>query len=388
MVESQMRARPSIFAVGVVLLASAGSASGADRPAFGVEELLAGAPLEVGEPTPPVVDGSEVLAVSPAMAAFVAERVDRRASDSIRFQQLAFAIINEASFGLEHDEATRTAAETFRLRRGNCLSFSSLFVALAREAGLKAGFQEVDIPPNWTMQNDAYILNRHVNVWIDLGPFGLHSVDFNVYDFRTGYERRPISDTRAVAHYFNNKGVAAMQAGDVAAALAYYRRAILDNDGDFAPAWTNLGILYMRGGHADHAEAAFLQALAADRDHEVAMSNLVSLYDHQGDAERAEMYRREVARHRNQNPYYRFHLAREAFYARDFEGAISHLKFAVRRRRNEDQFCFLLGLSYLQLGDEKAARRWLERAERLAATESLKRSYSDKIDLLMAESSR
>jgi Flp pilus assembly protein TadD len=372
----------------VVMLACSSSIGGVGRSSVSVAELLSGAPLKVGGQAPTVIDDEEVLAVSPAMAAFVAEHVDHRASDPIRYHQLAYAIINEASFGLERDETTRTAAETFRLRRGNCLSFSNLFVALAREAGLKASFQEVDIPPIWTMQNDAYILNRHVNVLIDLGTAGQHSVDFDTYDFRSGYDRLLISDTRARAHFFNNMGVESMQAGDVASALAYYRKAIIDNSGEFAPAWTNLGILYMRAGNPDYAEAAYLQALEVDPGHDVAMSNLVSLYDHRGDAERADLFRRKVAHHRNQNPYYRFHLAREAFFARDYEGAISHLKFAVRRRQNEDRFCFLLGLSYLQLGEEKAARRWLRRAEELAATDSLKRSYSNKIDLLLSESTR
>lgn len=370
----------------VVMLACAGTSGSVDRPAIAADELLAGGPLELGERPPPPIDGGKVLAVSPAMRAFVAEHVDRRASDPIKLHQLADAVINQAGFGLEHDESTRTAGETFDLRRGNCLSFSNLFVALAREAGLEAQFQEVDIPPDWTMRNEAYVLNRHVNVSVDLGPAGPHAVDFNTYDFRSSYDRRLISDTRALAHYFNNMGVEAMQAGDTAAALAYYRKAIVDNSREFAAAWTNLGILYMRGGHAAHAEAAFLQALKADPGHEVAMSNLVSLYDHLGDAELAELYRRKVTRHRNKNPYYRFHLGREAFLARDYERAIPHLKFAVRQRQGEDQFCFLLGLSYLQLGDEKAARRWLQRAEDLAATDARKRSYANKINLLMSRS--
>ena len=49
-----------------------------------------------------------------------------------------------------YDEITRTASETFRARRGNCLSFSNMFVAMARDVGLDVQFQEVEIPPDWT----------------------------------------------------------------------------------------------------------------------------------------------------------------------------------------------------------------------------------------------
>jgi Flp pilus assembly protein TadD len=91
-----------------------------------------------------------------------------------------------------------------------------------------------------------------------------------------------------------------------------------------------------------------------------------------------------VARHRNQNPYYRYNLAREAYSVQDYDTAIGHLKYAVRKEKNEDQFYFLLGMSHLQKGDERTARRWLARAEEVAATDALKRRYSSKIDRLRA----
>ncbi len=60
--------------------------------------------------------------------------------------------------------------------------------------------------------------------------------------------------------------------------------------------------------------------------------------------------------------------------------AIKHLKFAVRKKKNEDQFYYLLGMSYLQAGDERAARRWLARAERVGGSEAEKREYRNMID--------
>jgi Flp pilus assembly protein TadD len=96
------------------------------------------------------------------------------------------------------------------------------------------------------------------------------------------------------------------------------------------------------------------------------------------------VFQKRVVRHRNQNPYYRYQLAREAFLAQDYDAAISHLKFAIRKRDQEDQFHFLLGLSYLQKGNEGAARRSLARAEELAATDTLKHNYSNKIDMLLS----
>ena len=356
-----------------------------DSVAIAPNALLAGAPL-IGDAqdSAAIVDDEEVLAVSTEMLDFLKTNVHRRATNQVKLQELIDAIISADTFGLEFDEKTRTASETFRLRQGNCLSFSNLFVAMARDVGLKASFQEVDLPPDWSLDNDVFVLNRHVNVQLDLGWLGDHVVDFNIDDFRTSYDTRTISDTRALAHYYNNKGVEHMQAGDTASALSNFRKAIADNDRRFSPAWTNLGTLYRRNGYPAYAEAAYLQALRADTGDSVAMSNLTRLYERQGDAERAAVFRKKVARHRNQNPYYRFNLAREAYSVQDYDSAIGHLKYAARKKKNEDQFYFLLGMSYLQKGDERAARRWLARAEKVAASDASKRRYSSKIDRLRA----
>ena len=348
------------------------------------DELLAGAPLGAADLSGGLVVGEQgVLALSPEMQDFVDQHVDRKATGNVKLHQLVSAIMGTDTFGVEYDDVTRTASETFRARRGNCLSFSNMFVTMARSVGLDVQFQEVDVPPDWTRDNDTFVLNRHVNVYVDLGPSGRRIVDFNIGDFKSSYPMRRISDARALAHYHNNIGVERMQAGDTAAALSFFRRAIADNDRAFSPPWTNLGTLYQRSGQLSHAEAAYLQALDASGSDLVAMSNLTGLYERLGDRERAAAYHRRVIHHRMRNPYYRYGLARDALDAEDWGAAIDHLNYAIRRRPREDQFCFLLGLTYLHKGDELAARRWFARAQELAASDALKRGYSSKIDILL-----
>jgi len=350
------------------------------------DELLAGASLGVAKDAPvSLVGEQDVLALSPEMLAFLDAHVDRKGSDNFKLRQLISGIIDADKFGVEYDDRTRTASETFRARRGNCLSFSSMFVAMARNVGLRARFQEVDFPPDWTLDRDTYVLNQHVNVRVDLRGAAARAVDFNIGDLKASYEMWEIPDTRALAHYYNNIGVERMQAGDTASALSCFRRAIADGDRQFSPAWTNLGTLYLRNGHPPHAEAAYLQALKASDSDLVAMSNLVRLYERLGDREMAAEYQKRVIYHRNRNPYYRYELARRAYDAQQYDEAIGHLKFAIRKRPNDDEFYFLMGLSYLGKGDAQAARRWLARAEEVAATDALKRRYSSKIDTLLRD---
>ncbi len=351
-------------------------------------DLLSGRLLGATENSTTEITGKMVLEPSPEMREFLKVNVNPGATDVFKLEQLIDAIMGDSTFGLEYVEDTSTAAETFDLKTGNCLSFSAMFVSLARGVGLQAEFQEVDIPPDWSMRKDVYVLNRHVNVNVDLGPAGIHVVDFNISDFKSTYKMEIVSDKRAIAHFFNNLGVERMQEGELVGAVSFFRRAITDGDGRFSPAWTNLGSIYRREGYFDYAEAAYLQALKTDKKDAVAMSNLVRLYEKMGDAKKAEIYQKRVEEHRMNNPYYRFGLAREAFFDRDYETAIDHLKHAIRRHKDDDEFYFLLGLCYLMKGDEQEARRWTAKAEEVAATDQERRRYSTKIETLMAASER
>ncbi len=364
--------------VRLVLLAVAltlGCVSGSGRLAgtrITPEELLRGDVLGVTADPGSVPTEAEVLGLSPEMHAFLAAHVDRDGGDELKVRQLSRAIFDKETFGLRYEETTRTAAETFRTRRGNCLSFSTMFIAMARAAGLRAQYQVVDVPPEWSLDRETFVLNRHINVRVERQPVGALVVDFNMVDFRVSYDLHVLTDGQALAQYYNNVGVERMQKGDTAGALASFRKAIADSDRRFSPAWTNLGTLYLRHSQPAYAEAAFLEARRVDRGNLVAMSNLAHLYDHLGETGRAAAYRRKVARHRWHNPYYHYQLARRAFEGKDFAAAIRHLRIAISQKRNEDRFYSLLGLSYREEGNEQAARHWLQRAREVAASHGLK----------------
>jgi Flp pilus assembly protein TadD len=375
--------------ISLIFATIVGCASVAPTPdalSINADMLLENSPImastddaEVGELQPA---DSEVTGLNAEMLAFIDQHVDRTRSDYFKLQQLLYAIIGDGSFGLDYDEQSLTSTETFATKAGNCMSFTNMFVAMAREVDLEVAFQEVDIPPDWTLQNDTFVLNRHLNVHVDLGATGEHVVDFNIEDFRASYDRRIISDERALAHFYNNRGIDRMQAGDPVGAFRLLRHALIQDE-EFAPAWSNLGTLYNREGHTAWAEVSYLHALQVDSREYVAMSNLARLYETQGNEEAAAHYRKQVRYHRMRNPYYRYQLARVAFLNEEYDDAIDHLKYAIRKKEHEDSFYFLLGLSYLQTGNQKKAQRWLSRAEEVAIGDVLKRNYRSKLDLLL-----
>ena len=345
------------------------------------ENLLRDSPLDDGSAE---MDLSqvEILEMTPEMTAFIDKYVGDRRNRNARLKRLIHAVMGDDNFELIYDDSTRTAAQTFRDRRGNCLSFTNLFIAMARYLEIQAHYQEVEIPPDWSLVGESFLFSQHVNVFLDLGADETRIVDFNIYDFNVSYERRLISDARARAHYFSNIGVDHMLAGETQQAYANFRQAVLE-DQTFSPAWINMGILHRREGYPDYAETAFRQALEIYEFDFLAMSNLANLYEEEGLEEQAEQYRSRVQAHRMNNPYYLYGLAQTAIVDGDYNSAIRHLRSAIRKRDEDPRFYSLLSVSYFMAGDEKSAAKWMERAEELAGDDGSRQQYHNKLDRLM-----
>ena len=351
-----------------------------DKEKIGPENVLNASPLAengtIGQLSP-----VDILAASPEMKAFIDEHVDREGNQNQRLAQLVVAVISGDRFKLAYDDSTRTAQETFDSRRGNCVSFTNMFIAMARDIGLDALYQEVEIPPDWSMTGQTYLLSEHINVLVKIKNALPRVVDFNVYEFHSKNESREISDERARAHYFNNIGVELMLRDDTRLAFANLQQSLRE-DRNFASAWVNLGILHRREGYPGYAEVAYQQALTLDRGNQMAMSNLANLYLEEGREDEAQQYLRRVQSHRLKNPFYRYQLANQAFSEGNYDTAIKNLKVAIRQREDEDRFYYLLSLSYLMNGDRDQARRWMKKAEDMARQAQSQQKYHHKLDLL------
>jgi tetratricopeptide (TPR) repeat protein len=373
-----------IFAMTVITscVYTGGASQAPDSNQITTRMLLDDSPLATSEELANLSQ-IDILKLSPEMISFLDRWVDPNQADHTKLRRLLYAVMGDGTFDLIYEDSTRTARETFRDQRGNCLSFTNMFVAMSRHLGLDSKFQEVSIPPDWSISGETFVFNLHINALVDLQTQSDQMVDFNMYDFRLRYDREIVSDTRARAHYFNNMGVEYMLEGDTLLALANFLESIR-TDNTFSPTWINLGILNNREGYSNYAEAAYLQALYIDGSNLVAISNLAGLYEQEGRTELAAQYRSKVKYHRMRNPYYHYHLGRKAFDIGDYKTAIDHLKVAIRKNKNDDTFYFLISLSYFHNGEKEAAQRWMKKAEDVAETNADKKRYHRKLDLLMS----
>ncbi len=243
------------------------------------DDLLSGQVL-FGE----VIDISDIrtdgiMALNDELRDYVSAKVKGDPQARSRLRKLIRGMIEDGLLTLDYDpNRTYTAIETFQNRQGNCLSFSILFVALAREANLDVTFQMVDIPPSFRADGEMILLNNHINVVVkgvrsDVNYLRKYVVDFNTAEYNGNYDTRKVTDNYAIALYYSNVAVESMQAGNSRKAFRYLKKGI-ETDSEIAGLWVNLGVLYSRYEKYDMAEQTYRQALSIQPANKSALVNL------------------------------------------------------------------------------------------------------------------
>jgi len=295
------------------------------------------------------IESVDPLALSTEMKQFVAARLGGAEQGPDRAWQVAYSMLDPWMFPFEYDpRVTLTAREAFRARRGNCLTFSNLFVAMAREAGVDAWYREVEIPPQWSSVDDTLLVSMHVNAAVR-GDGRTYVVDATGRTGKPGDTIRELSDREAEAQFYNNLGADALVANDLALAHAYFRKA-LEVDARLDYVWSNIGVVLRRNGQTGEAMLAYRTALALDPDNSVALNNLFTIYDEDGMTELARALQGRVEQQRRRNPYYLHHLAVLAAEQRDWQEAIGYSRRAIELKRDEYRFHYTLAQVRYQAG--------------------------------------
>ncbi len=321
----------------------------------------------------------DILALNPEMARFLVERIGYKQVRYARLQALLDAIFGKKGLDITYGNTrTKTAIETFETQSGNCLSFTLLFVAMARHLGLDAYFQEVTEVMSWDQKGELMISNKHMFAEVEIDN-GVTRVDFLRGEQKRYRKTRRISDRRALAHFFNNIGAEKLTDGETELAVELFEKAIAADD-SFSPALVNLGVAQRRAGAFDLAEQSFLAALEVDAAEHAAASNLAGLYLSRGrEADAAPLLRR-VDDYLLQNPFHHFRLGLQTAEAGKPHDAIRHVKEAIRRMPRDSEFHVTLADLYLEVDDTANAVETLEKAVRLTDDESRKSELNRRLE--------
>lgn len=327
-------------------------------------QLREPAPL-LGHTIPPVADAN-FTQISPAMLDFIDRHVDQdsRRTQTARSLVWASADPNIRPF-LYRPELTLPPVETFDQEQGNCLSYSSMFMLMARHLKLDAWYQEVEIPQQWNNENDTLLVSMHVNVVVE-GDHGSHWV-VDVSGRNTGPSQlhRRIPDHVVLAQYYNNIGADALTRNELGEAYAYIRKAI-ETEPKLHYLWSNLGVVYNRNEQVDAATEAYLTALKLDPGSTMAANNLYLIYEKTGNTLAAAELQKRVAKNRRKNPYYLSHLSAVAFEEGRLDDSRKLAERAVKLDQTEYRFHYQLARTLLEAGKRSEAEASLQRVLQLA----------------------
>ena len=333
----------------------------------------------------------QLFALTPAMESFIREEVAQQVRLHGLRKGLFLAVRDLAGLSLEYDASvTRTAAEAFEARAGNCLSLVLLTASLAYRLGLSVDFQSVRIEDIWSRSRNFMLLSGHVNLTLGKERFnssrshsttGNLTIDFIPLDEESRLRAVSLTEDTVVAMFMNNRAVELMEQGELGNAHAMLKEA-LRADPRHYNALNTLGVLYRRHGDLARAEASLRLLLRHDPGNVPALSNLVLLLRQQGSEALALAAEAELLRLQPRTPFVEFERGLAAARAGQWEQARAAFERELLVTPQFDELHFWLGQAYYQLGQREAAARHMELARENALTPDQRRRYAYKLEAL------
>lgn len=306
---------------------------------------------------------------SPEMIAWAedATAAVSRSEPRRRLTQLQRAFFDTEGAGFTYDDSrTLTAADAFQTRRGNCMSFTALFIAMSRSLGIETVLLEVEREPEIDRQDSLVVVNRHVAAAYSSGP------QMAIFDFYLNSDvpvtgREVIDDVFASAIHHNNLGGVALRENRLGEALKNLEMATTLAP-TWPPGWVNLGVARVQNDDVEGALAAYGRALANDPRNSSALNNLSILYGRLGRYNDARLALTEAAR-QGRSPFVLVALADSEIRSGRMDEALKYLRRAKRLEPDEPEVWDALARFARSTGQVRREAKYRQKAAslRLAA---------------------
>jgi hypothetical protein len=334
------------------------------------------------------INGAAALEVSPEMRAYlkagIAPRIGVRGPRHGLFEAM------REDLSIDYDAAiTRTAAEAFAARSGNCLSLVMLTAAFARELGVPVSYQEVVGVDTWSRSGGFTFHSGHVNLSLERAaarywtsdPDPPMTVDFVPISDALQRVARPIDETTVIAMYLNNRAAEILADGDPARAYWWARESIRTAPA-FVPAYNTLGVIYGRRGLPQQAELTLRVVLEREPANVQALSNLGKLFADEGRTGEAHALEERRAAIEPYPPFYFYDQGLRALQRDDSRAALVLFAKELKRMPYDDELHFAIAVANLRLGKVQPAREHLLAALDNSTTRSRHELYAAKLSHL------
>ncbi len=331
------------------------------------------------------LDPADVFRLTPEMQDYLDKTIMPLARAHGIRAALTDALYTRSKLMLEYDSSmTRTAAQAFSARQGNCLSLVIMTGAFANAMNLKVTYQQVATEDMWSRSGDMYFMSGHVNLAFQ------HRYDISVVytiDFmpavNDGLYTRPISQETVLAMYMNNRAAEAMVRGQLDDAYWRVRQAV-KLDPQFYSAYNTLGVLYMKHGDAAHAEQVLRYVLNGSPDNPRILANYAEALRSLGRTAEAQAVQRHLAAVEPVAPFHWFALGRAALRDGDYLKARELFLKEIDRDPDYHEFHYALAVADFGLNRVDEARAEMALAMREAVKRSDHDLYAAKLDKLKA----
>ena len=259
------------------------------------------------------------------------------------------------------------AAETWRRKRGDCLSLTVLAYSLANALGMSVQMQEVRVPVVFDRRGNVEFLNRHVNVLVRgagdlyLIAGSMRSGDV-IIDFEPQIASRreglALSNDGILARFYNNLAAEYLAQDDLTLAYAYFKAAVLADPG-YSPSYSNLAQLYTRKGFLRSAEQLLLHTIALNDDADIALRSLHQLLVSQGRESEALKYKEIVQDRQYKDPYYWLGVGLHHLEEGNYQKAVDALERAQDLTRGFQEVHRYLAIAYWRAGNPIQAKNQL-----------------------------
>lgn len=310
------------------------------------------------------IDASNVFAMSPAMQRFFEAEMLPLVRAKGPQRGLVEALYSAQKLRLDYDATfTRTAAEAFDARAGNCLSLVMMTAAFAKRLGLEVRFQRVDTEDFWVRDADLVQVVKHINLALGRpgspshrtrSPSDWLTVDFVPIDDAQRYRVRTVQEATVTAMYMNNKGAEALAGGRTSDAY-WWSRASIEQDPGFASAYITLAVALHRRGRVDLAQAALAFALRLEPTNPQALNNQVGVLLALGREDEARAIAAVLERLQPSTPLTAYKSGLAALKSGDYSRARVAFREALGAAPGDHEFHYMLAVAYLKLGDDALA---------------------------------
>lgn len=277
-----------------------------------------------------------------------------------------------------------TALEVYGQREANCISYTNLFIGMARAIGIDANYAEVTEVESFDKVGGTVVYNSHICAVVFQGPKP-YLVDFSLRSYPQYHSWRVIDDREAAASFYNNIGsyhiLSATTLDDFAKARIYYQIAakLYPN---LPQVYNNMGVLLLRENKLEEAELMYRKALEIKPGYFAPYSNLSNIFISRGEVDRAIGLMREAVSASPENHFAYLTLARLYIKIDDFEAAESALKKALGINKRFIEARHELGRLYLRMGRGEDAMKQFALALKYQPDDDLARNKMDLIERL------